>query len=159
MSDPAMRPVWSQEKLEHASTIIGAIDSPLRLQILLLLHHSPHVVHQLVTELQKSQPLISQHLRVLKNAGLVEAERTGREVVYSLAGPEIISVIESIAAIAAGAKDDGGDTVIPLRRKPATADLVDISESLGTVAAAGPPPEVMPETDPGLKPSHPQPTL
>lgn len=157
MSDPAMRPVWSQEKLEHASTIIGAIDSPLRLQILLLLHHSPHVVHQLVTELQKSQPLISQHLRVLKNAGLVEAERTGREVVYSLASPEIISVIESIEAIAVGKTDE--DTVVPMRRKPATADLVDISESLGSVAAAGPPPEVMPETDPGLKPSGPQPRL
>ena len=45
---------------------------------------SSRCVHDLVHALGVTQPLISQHLRVLKSAGVVHGERQGREVVYSL---------------------------------------------------------------------------
>ncbi|WJY68537.1 ArsR/SmtB family transcription factor [Corynebacterium auris] len=78
---------YSLGDVEHAARVANAMDSPLRLQILLLLATGEHVVHELVSELGKSQPLISQHLRVLKRADLVTSVRRGREVLYSLAYP------------------------------------------------------------------------
>ena len=40
------------------------------------------------------QPAISQHLAALRAAGLVEAVRTGREVRYQLADPEIVAACD-----------------------------------------------------------------
>lgn len=74
--------------LRRTAELVSALDSELRLSILLLLDTGDRVVHEMVAELGKSQPLISQHLRVLKSVGLVTSRRTGREVVYSLAQPD-----------------------------------------------------------------------
>lgn len=151
---PGFRNHWSTERVERASALIGALDSPLRLNILLLLAAKPHVVHELVSALDKSQPLVSQHLRVLKNAGLVEAKRTGREVVYTLQTPGVVSVIKSIAALADG---DLEDELAPRRRAARRPDLIDASDSVGSAAAFGPLPGSTPETDPGLLPDSPAP--
>lgn len=146
-------PLWPKDRLKRTADVVGALDSPLRLQILLLLNTKPHVVHELVTELEKSQPLVSQHLRVLKNAGLVDATRTGREVAYSLAMPGIINIVESIAALSEG---DWGDE-LAARRATRGPDLIDASRSTGSAAAHGPLPGHTPETDPGLLPDSPKP--
>ncbi len=45
--------------------------APVRIAIVLQLHHGPRCVHELVDALNMAQPLISQHLRVLKTAGVV----------------------------------------------------------------------------------------
>lgn len=148
MSDPTM---WSAEKMTRTSEIIGALDSPLRLRILLLLNQRDHVVHELVDVLDKSQPLVSQHLRVLKNTGLVEATRSGREVVYHLAVPGVIACMESLSALSPEPVDE-----LSSRRHTAP-DFIDASESIGTVAAIGPLPDSTPERDPGLAPHKPTP--
>lgn len=147
MSEPTS---WSAEKLTRTADTIGALDSPLRLQILLLLHNRDHVVHELVDALDKSQPLVSQHLRVLKNAGLVSAKRTGREVVYRLAVPGVIASMESIAALS------GPEDELAARRE-ASPDFIDATESSGAAAAFGPLPQQTPDTDPGLVPGTPAP--
>lgn len=53
-----------------AASVIAALDSPLRISIITRLAERDHYVHELVKATGKSQPLISQHLRVLKQAGL-----------------------------------------------------------------------------------------
>ena len=63
---------------------------PRRLQILHRLADGPTGVACLAAELGISQPNASQHLAVLRSAGVVEAERDGREVRYRLADPEVI---------------------------------------------------------------------
>ncbi|MET3944191.1 ArsR/SmtB family transcription factor [Corynebacterium mucifaciens] len=88
------------EDLDRAAALVKVLDSRTRLEILLLLGEEEMVVHQLVAELGKSQPLISQHLRVLRAAGLVTSARKGREVLYALAQPGIIAIIAELAAIA-----------------------------------------------------------
>lgn len=80
--------------------MVTVLDSRTRLEILLLLAEEAMVVHQLVAELGKSQPLISQHLRVLRAAGLVTSARNGREVLYALAQPGVITIIDELATIA-----------------------------------------------------------
>ncbi|ANE05375.1 ArsR/SmtB family transcription factor [Corynebacterium crudilactis] len=75
------------------SSLIRALDSPLRIQIILALNERPHFVHELVKLVQSSQPLVSQHLKVLKSAGIVDAQRQGRQMTYSLAQGRVLDIL------------------------------------------------------------------
>jgi ArsR family transcriptional regulator len=46
-----------------------------------------------------SQPNVSQHLALMRSAGIVEAERDGREVRYRLSDPEIIVACETMRGV------------------------------------------------------------
>ena len=92
-------PKLADEDLDHAAALVKVLDSKTRLEILLLLAEEEMVVHQLVAELEKSQPLISQHLRVLRSAGLVSSSRKGREALYALSQPDIICIIHELASL------------------------------------------------------------
>ena len=80
--DPAGPPPAT---LAAAAGLLRALAAPVRIAIVLRLRRSPCCVHELVCELGATQPLVSQHLRVLKDAGVVRGDRHGREVRYRLA--------------------------------------------------------------------------
>lgn len=61
-----------------------AMSDGTRQRILLLLQERARCVGELVAEFHLSQPTISKHLTVLKNAGLVRDCRHGQQVIYSL---------------------------------------------------------------------------
>jgi len=60
------------------------IGSTPRYRIVEALFSGPKTVGELAEKTKQSQPLISQHLRVLKETGLVQYERQGQEVLYTL---------------------------------------------------------------------------
>ena len=70
-----------------------------RLEIIHLLADGPREVSRLAEEMGISQPNVSQHLAVMRSAGVVEAEREGREVRYRLADPEIICACETMRGV------------------------------------------------------------
>jgi DNA-binding transcriptional ArsR family regulator len=70
--------------------VLRTLASPRRLEILHRLAEGPCEVGRLAEEIGASQPNISQHLAVLRSAGLVDAERDGREVRYRLADPDVM---------------------------------------------------------------------
>ncbi len=70
--------------------VLKTLASPRRLEILHRLADGPLEVGRLATELGLSQPNVSQHLAVLRTAGMVEAEREGREVRYRLSDPDVM---------------------------------------------------------------------
>lgn len=82
-----------RERLEAASELLKTLAAPVRLAILVELEQASRCVHELVETLGASQPLVSQHLRVLRSAGLVRSERRGREVMYSLADEHIAHIV------------------------------------------------------------------
>ncbi|MFV8380724.1 ArsR/SmtB family transcription factor [Corynebacterium hindlerae] len=84
-----------------AQQIIRALDSELRMKIVYLLNESPKCVHELVGTLGSSQPLISQHLKVLRTAGLVDNVRHGREMYYSLTNIDAMSILDAALKISA----------------------------------------------------------
>jgi ArsR family transcriptional regulator len=70
--------------------VLKTLANPRRLEILHRLAAGSCEVGRLAAELGLSQPNVSQHLAVLRAAGIVEAEREGREVHYRLTDPEVI---------------------------------------------------------------------
>jgi len=70
--------------------VLKTLASPRRLEILHRLSDGPREVGRLAAELGLSQPNVSQHLAVLRTAGMVEAERDGREVRYRLSDPDVM---------------------------------------------------------------------
>jgi ArsR family transcriptional regulator len=72
------------------AAVLRALAHPRRLQILHRLADGPVEVGVLAAELGMSQPNASQHLAVMRTAGVVEAERSGREVRYRISDPDVI---------------------------------------------------------------------
>lgn len=81
------------DTLVAAGELLRALAAPVRIAIVLQLRESERCVHELVDALGVAQPLISQHLRVLKSAGVVRGERHGREVVYRLVDEHLSHIV------------------------------------------------------------------
>jgi len=88
---------------EAAGELLRALASPLRVAIITELGRGARCVHDLVDALEVAQPLVSQHLRVLRDAGVVTGVRRGREIEYTLTD-------EHIAHIVADAISHAGET-------------------------------------------------
>src|SRR5919108_5794316 len=67
-----------------------ALADPTRLRLLSLLGEKPRPVKDLVEATGERQAKISQHLAIMRQRGIVRAERHGTEIHYSLADPRIL---------------------------------------------------------------------
>lgn len=95
---PAPVPVPDRTALEGAGELLRALAAPVRIAIVLQLRESPRCVHELVDTLGVTQPLVSQHLRILKSAGVVHGQRSGREVLYELADDHLAHIVVDAVA-------------------------------------------------------------
>ena len=75
---------------ELQATVLRMLAHPRRLEIIHVLADGPMEVGRIAQRLGISQPNASQHLALLRQTGLVEIERNGREVRYQLTDPEVI---------------------------------------------------------------------
>jgi DNA-binding transcriptional ArsR family regulator len=73
--------------------ILRAVAHPLRLRIIALLCHEAINVGTLATRLSAAQPIVSQHLRILRMSRLVDVTRGGGEARYRLAEPALRDLI------------------------------------------------------------------
>jgi DNA-binding transcriptional ArsR family regulator len=87
-----------REILDTAGDILRALAAPIRIAIVLQLRESQRCVHELVDALHVPQPLVSQHLRILKAAGVVAGERSGREVMYRLVDHHLAHIVVDAVA-------------------------------------------------------------
>lgn len=65
-------------------TILSALADPTRRAILESVRHGPRSVGDIAGKFEVSRPAVSQHLRVLVDAGLVRPHRSGRNNYYGL---------------------------------------------------------------------------
>ncbi|HEX7498425.1 MAG TPA: metalloregulator ArsR/SmtB family transcription factor [Candidatus Limnocylindrales bacterium] len=79
--------------------VLKTLANVRRLEIIHLLADGPREVSRLAEEMGISQPNVSQHLALMRSAGVVEAERDGREVRYRLADSEIIEACETMRGV------------------------------------------------------------
>lgn len=87
-----------RDELAGAVDLLKALASSVRLATIVELGQGPRCVHELQTTLEASgrevsQPLLSQHLRVLRGAGLVATTRRGTEITYQLADNHVGHIV------------------------------------------------------------------
>lgn len=71
--------------------------------IMLLLEHNSLNVNQITDKMEISRPAVSHHLKILRQAGLINFSRNGNEKFYSLSASEFIERIKNlITAIETG---------------------------------------------------------
>jgi ArsR family transcriptional regulator, zinc-responsive transcriptional repressor len=73
--------------------LFRVLASPVRVAIVDLLADQERLVHQLVEATGLTQPLVSQHLRVLRDARLVRRVRRGREMSYALRDAHVAHIV------------------------------------------------------------------
>ena len=71
-------------KPEEVARLAQALSSPIRVRILMLLRGRAVCVNALAARLDVTQGAVSQHLRILREAGIVLAEKRGYYVHYRL---------------------------------------------------------------------------
>jgi DNA-binding transcriptional ArsR family regulator len=81
------------ESYESAGALLRALAAPIRVAIVMELGEGERCVHDLVEKLGAPQPLVSQHLRVLRGAGVVRGVRRGREIAYSLVDEHVAHIV------------------------------------------------------------------
>ncbi len=82
----------------HAEICAGLAD-PNRIMILYALAQSPRNVTELCTELGMPQPLVSRHLKILRERGMVIGERRGPLIIYSLSDRRLIEALDLLRAV------------------------------------------------------------
>jgi len=84
---------------ELASAGRKAMGHPTRLRILELLARSGCCVGEIERQLDLRQSNVSQHLRVLRDSGLVTVSRQGQTLCYSLNQPLVSPLLESLESL------------------------------------------------------------
>ena len=74
---------------EKQVNICKAFANPIRLRILDLIARRPYAAAQLQAELEISKANLSQHMTILKAAGVITTHREGKQVYCALAIPEV----------------------------------------------------------------------
>jgi DNA-binding transcriptional ArsR family regulator len=82
--------------------LFKALSSESRLKVLLLLKEHPQCVHVIASRLKMTQPAVSQHLRALKEAGLVKAEKRGTFMHYEMNSRGVEGYGKAMAGIFGG---------------------------------------------------------
>jgi DNA-binding transcriptional ArsR family regulator len=77
--------VFNNEKLHYSSELMRALAHPLRLKILEFIDRQGSInVNKIYNTLNIEQSITSQHLKILKMAGVVHAEKSGKFVTYEI---------------------------------------------------------------------------
>ena len=88
------------ERYRLHAELCKVLTDPKRLMILDALRHGERSVGDLAQAIGVALPNASQHLAVMRNAGLVEGRRAGTTIIYRLAEPTIVDACDIVHRIA-----------------------------------------------------------
>jgi DNA-binding transcriptional ArsR family regulator len=93
-------PVSTEDERNRFAAVARALGDPKRLCVLESLAGGEASVGELATRVACQVPNMSQHLAVLRSAGLVSARRDGSTVYYRLADPRVLEAYKVLQSIA-----------------------------------------------------------
>ena len=103
----------SPQTLTRAAAVIRCLGHPLRLRLLEALESGEKTVSELQEYAGATQPMVSQHLMVLKAHGVVDLRRAGPFAYYWIVEPKVKHILDCIRAgeceSAAAPKGEGRD--------------------------------------------------
>ena len=78
------------------STVFHALSDPIRIEIISFLREGEKCVCEIVPHLNLIQPLVSRHLKILKNAGIVRCRKDGTKRMYSIVDSKIFNLVDAL---------------------------------------------------------------
>jgi DNA-binding transcriptional ArsR family regulator len=90
-------PSNQQSNVRFKATVFHALSDPIRLEILSYLRDGERCVCEIVPHLDLIQPLVSRHLKILKDVGLIKCRKDGTKRMYSIVDSEIYGVLDALA--------------------------------------------------------------
>jgi ArsR family transcriptional regulator len=98
MTTAMKEPLIDMETLERLAPVIRHAAHPLRLRILDYLRYEgePRTVTQIVQAAGAEQAIVSQQLRILKDQGIVSAQRSGNFMLYEVTNRNVLLLLECI---------------------------------------------------------------
>ncbi len=95
--EPNNNTIIDQEDLELSTEVLRALAHPLRMKILKFIDQQNEInVNKIYSSLGLEQSITSQHLRILRTAGLVETERHGKYIHYRLSYPKLSNTSSAV---------------------------------------------------------------
>jgi DNA-binding transcriptional ArsR family regulator len=92
-------PAFTQEVSMMEAELCSAFSDPTRILILYELDEHPRTVTELTLDLNIAQPTASRHLKVLRDRGLVAADRQGTNMLYHLADRRLIDALDILRSV------------------------------------------------------------
>jgi DNA-binding transcriptional ArsR family regulator len=89
----------------HAQVCSGLAD-PNRILIIYCLADQPQCVNDIASKMELSQPTVSRHLKILRERGIVRAERDGQTINYSLSDQRYIQALDLLRSALADQLND-----------------------------------------------------
>jgi DNA-binding transcriptional ArsR family regulator len=85
------------ERLQASAEVLRAVAHPLRMKILEFIDKNDEInVNKIYNTLNLEQSITSQHLRILRLAGLVITQRDGKYIHYSIDYDKLSGVVDSV---------------------------------------------------------------
>ena len=88
--------VSTEKNNRFKSNVFHALSDPIRLEIVAYLRNGEKCVCEIVPYLNIIQPLVSRHLKILKNAGVVKFRKEGTKRMYAIADDRIYGVVDAL---------------------------------------------------------------
>lgn len=85
-----------EKENQFRSRIFKALSDPTRLEILDFLRKGEKCVCEIIPYVGLIQPVVSRHLKILKDAGLVRDKKDGNRRLYSITEPQVFEIIDGI---------------------------------------------------------------
>lgn len=77
--------------------VFYALSDPIRLKIIEYLREGEKCVCEIIPYLKMPQPVVSRHLKILKDCGLVKDRRDGTRRFYSVTDKRVFSIIDAVS--------------------------------------------------------------
>jgi DNA-binding transcriptional ArsR family regulator len=86
----------AENQTRFKATIFGALSDPIRIEIINFLRQGEKCVCEIVPHLNLIQPLVSRHLKILKDAGMVKCRKDSTKRMYSIVDQRIFQVVDAL---------------------------------------------------------------
>ncbi len=87
----------SPEFIQNAARVLKSLGHPDRIKIVEFLEDGEKTVGQIHRDLEMHQPIVSQHLKVMHDRGIVQYRQEGTRYFYSLANDFIFKILDCMA--------------------------------------------------------------
>ena len=94
---------------ESAAELFGLLSTPVRLKIISAVCNGERNVSELLTQIDTTQPNMSQHLATLYRAGVLGRRREGTQIYYRLQSERVATLCRAVCTqVATELEGDGG---------------------------------------------------